>query len=238
MVCNVTYIYHSGFAIEMGDGITLLFDYYKDTTGALDAILSRTQRLYVFASHAHRDHFVPEIFDFKGEISTTYILSDDILGEDVAIPDNSVTVAPNMNLMVDNLKVTTYDSTDLGVAFKVEIDGVVVFHAGDLNNWHWRSESTEAEIAEAEIAFRKILDRVMETTADGVDIIFFPVDARMREGYADGAKEILEKVSIKHFFPMHFGRYTAKAFDFDLYGVAEAAVYHSFKDGEMIKINI
>lgn len=238
MECDVTYIYHSGFAVELGGGVTLLFDYYKDTAGVLDQILARTERLYVFASHAHRDHFVPEIFGFKGSVSTTYILSDDILGEDdVVIPEDSVIVTPNMNLMVDNLAVTTYDSTDLGVAFKVEVNGVTLFHAGDWNNWHWRSESTAEEVQQAESAFRVILDRVVETTADkGVDLMFFPVDARMGEGYADGAQEVLDRLKIKNFFPMHYGRYEAKAFDFGSYGVAKDTVYHRFKEGEMIKI--
>ena len=31
-------------------------------------------------------------------------------------------------------------STDEGVAFLVEVNGVVIYHAGDLNWWHWDEE--------------------------------------------------------------------------------------------------
>ena len=54
---NVSYIGHSGFAVELA-GCTLLFDYYQGVFPpfALD------KPLYVFASHAHQDHFNFAIF--------------------------------------------------------------------------------------------------------------------------------------------------------------------------------
>lgn len=58
---KLTYIYHSGFAIE-GDGFTLLIDYYKDSgsngEGVVhDHLLHRTGKLYVLSTHSHPDHF-------------------------------------------------------------------------------------------------------------------------------------------------------------------------------------
>lgn len=71
---KVSYIGHSGFAVELA-GCTLLFDYYQGVFPpfALD------KPLYVFASHAHQDHFNFAIFELgKAHPNVTYILSRDI----------------------------------------------------------------------------------------------------------------------------------------------------------------
>ena len=44
-------------------------------------------------------------------------------------------------------------STDEGVSFCVDFAGVTLFHAGDLNLWHWRDESSVTEIESAQRAF-------------------------------------------------------------------------------------
>lgn len=46
----------------------------------------------------------------------------------------------------DMISVKAFGSTDAGVSFMVETDGKKVFHAGDLNNWHWEDESTPQEV--------------------------------------------------------------------------------------------
>lgn len=33
------------------------------------------------------------------------------------------------------MKVKAFDSTDEGLSYLVEMDGIRIFHAGDLNNW-------------------------------------------------------------------------------------------------------
>ena len=37
-------------------------------------------------------------------------------------------------------RVRTLPSTDEGVAFWIEYQGIVIYHAGDLNWWHWEGE--------------------------------------------------------------------------------------------------
>ena len=54
---KVTYIYHSGFLVET-ERSYLLFDYWKGEIPPLDY----KKELYIFASHAHRDHFSEDIF--------------------------------------------------------------------------------------------------------------------------------------------------------------------------------
>lgn len=70
---KITYLDHSGFAVDLGDKL-LIFDYYR---GELPAGTS-DRKLYVFSSHAHYDHFQKKIFTWSRDRDVTYILSKDI----------------------------------------------------------------------------------------------------------------------------------------------------------------
>ncbi|MEI3154718.1 MAG: hypothetical protein V8S95_06185 [Odoribacter sp.] len=48
------------------------------------------------------------------------------------------------------MRIKAFGSTDIGISFLIDIDNIRIFHAGDLNNWHWEEESTPEEIAGTE----------------------------------------------------------------------------------------
>ena len=74
---KVTYLYHSGFAIEDEQAL-YVFDYYK---GELP-VIAKEKQMYVFVSHRHKDHYNSEIFDWEKEHpNILYILSDDVEAE-------------------------------------------------------------------------------------------------------------------------------------------------------------
>lgn len=71
---KVTYIYHSGFLVEL-ENASLLFDYYKGDIPNINPDLP----LYVFSSHSHGDHFSKDIFNLADIYpKVTFILSSDI----------------------------------------------------------------------------------------------------------------------------------------------------------------
>ena len=74
---TVTYLYHSGFTVEIDD-VMLVFDYYK---GELPDT-AKDKKLYVFSSHFHKDHFQESIFEWEKDYDVTYILSKDIRAKD------------------------------------------------------------------------------------------------------------------------------------------------------------
>ncbi len=208
----VQYLYHSGFAVKTQNHF-LVFDYYPGQKSQRETVpsdgnlasedLKKEPKAYVFASHGHGDHFHPDIFDWNRENPTIrYIFSSDILKESVHVPQSScVFLDPYETIKEEGIRISTYGSTDIGVSFFVEVDGLRIFHGGDLNWWHWADESTEAELLEEEAKFKA---EVSKFRHESIDIAFFPVDPRLKADYALGGNYFIETFRPKMFFPMHF----------------------------------
>lgn len=194
---KITYLDHSGFAVDLGDKL-LIFDYYR---GELPAGTS-DRKLYVFSSHAHQDHFQKKIFAWSGDRDVTYILSKDIRKNAAAknAPGEGVYyLAPRQELPLDGLSVRTLRSTDAGVAFLVETEGKVIYHAGDLNWWHWEEEDD---------AYNRMMrgdyQKEIETlTGEKIDLAFVVLDPRQEEQFYWGFDWYMRHTDTKIVFPMH-----------------------------------
>ncbi|MDR1599375.1 MAG: hypothetical protein LBS11_05845 [Oscillospiraceae bacterium] len=220
---RVTYLEHSAFAVY-GGRTALVFDYARPdpddpglpaapglpfpggyvTPDALDAF----ERVYAFASHSHGDHYSRGIFKWMGHKSVSYIL-----GYDITDAPAGHRLSPGETRAFPELTVTARASTDLGVSFMVDWHeaGLVVFHAGDLNLWHWRDESTPREIERAEQAFYAAMGPIYGSR---VDMAFFPVDPRQGAMYDAGAAHFISRIQPSLFFPTHFWGRADVAMDF------------------------
>ena len=247
---KVTYISHSGFAVELSSA-TLLFDYYQ---GHLPAF-SADKPLFVFSSHSHADHFVPQIFGLRHEYSQVhYILSHDIWMMRkkhirAGVSEESFKAATYMrahetryfSLLTGEelpayerqttddtpaLMVTTLRSTDMGVAFLIECEGLRIYHAGDLHWWAWPGDTKQAANNMTANYQREIshLRELLTTRTDIspvssdttvlppdtaswpplLDLAFLPLDGRLEENYALGMEYFLSHIPTRHVFPMHF----------------------------------
>lgn len=195
---NVTYIEHSSFLVELNQ-CYLLFDYYKGEIPPLDA----DKDLYVFASHSHGDHFSEVIFELAKEYpSTHYVMSDDIWTRRVPedMPGRTAFLSPDEDVAVGSVRVQTYRSTDKGVAFLVEAEGLLIYHAGDLNHWYWSGEPENWNRQMGENYHRE-LDKMKGLQ---IDVAFLPVDPRLSKYYCLGADEFMGQIGAKVVFPMHF----------------------------------
>lgn len=200
---TVTYYHHSGFSVAMDD-VLLVFDYWTGEHGELPEdkritvdFLKQFRQVYVFISHEHPDHLDPVVFTWRNEAPVTYIVS-----ADMPVGTRGKRMAPGDNLTLSpEVSVKAFASTDLGVSFLVDIQGVHVFHAGDLNFWHWREESTVKEIEEADDAFRQAVEPIAR---EKIDLAFFPVDARQGLMYDAGANYFIICVKPRLLIPMHF----------------------------------
>lgn len=189
---RIKYLGHSGFLAET-EQVRLLFDYY---TGALPEKAEKP--LYVFASHAHHDHFNPAVFS----LDARFILSDDI----ELRRDDVIFMAPDTERDVDTLHIRTLRSTDEGVAFLVKVDGYTIYHAGDLHLWLWGEEDTPEEAESMTQAFRREMEKLR---GEHIDVAFLPLDGRQNaEQYWLGLDYAARTLAIEHIFPMHlWGRY-------------------------------
>ena len=111
----------------------------------------------------------------------------------------------------DGIRVTAFDSTDLGVSFLLDLHGRKIFHAGDLNFWHWREESSLRDIEEAE---REFVAAVKPLSRETIDIAFFPVDPRQGEMFEAGANYFILQVKPRLLIPMHYFHRTEIILDY------------------------
>jgi L-ascorbate metabolism protein UlaG (beta-lactamase superfamily) len=195
---RLTFLSHSGFAVET-DSKVLVFDYHVDPAHCIASYARGTKPLWFFVSHWHQDHFNRHIADFQDR-SVCYIVNKDVRLKGVA-PEKLKSLAVYDTIQVEDTVVTQYGSTDEGGSFLVETDGLSVFHAGDLNWWHWLGDTDENN-AEAKDNF----DREMKhLTGKQFDVAFFPVDARLEGAREWGVQGFLDTVNVrKCLVPMHY----------------------------------
>lgn len=223
---KLTYIFHSGFVLET-DRFILIFDYWMDPANVVPRFLSGGRHVYVFSSHFHEDHFNKEVLQWKNDnpfTDYTYILSKDILKRRRAKKEDAdVWLAKGGTWEDENIKVTATGSNDSGVSWIVEVDDKRVFHAGDLCNWFARflAENAPDETIYSE-ELREYFNPVAEEKrflgelkdirkiTDSFDLVMFPVDGRISNGYTLGARQFIERFKVGLFVPMHF---VASGFD-------------------------
>lgn len=202
---RITYIYHSCFSIELKDSV-LIFDYYKGEIPEFD----KEKNIYVFSSHSHHDHFSLTIFDqFEKYPNVKYILSNDIKLSDKYLKKNGILlnvkeriifVKANQEYRIDQLNINTLKSTDRGVAFYVQAENKSIYHAGDLNWWHWSAESDDYN-TKMESQYKKQIELIDKQE---FDVAFLPVDARQEDCFWWGYDYFMKKTITKNAFPMHF----------------------------------
>lgn len=204
---KIRYLYHDGFMIETKSHI-LIFDYYNDSSSGgrslnegviSEDVLKSKKDIYVFVSHSHGDHFNPIIFKWRDiNPKIKYILSSDIKAKDI-YPENKM-ISEGEIIELNDIFIKAYGSTDVGISFLVKTDGINIFHAGDLNLWHWKDESDEYNIQMSK-DFKSKVNKIIEKQ---IDIAFFPVDPRLEEYYYLGGEYFIKELSPKLFIPMHF----------------------------------
>ena len=207
---RITYLEHSGFLVELQEKI-LIFDYYK---GQIPEI-SKEKRVFVFVSHAHHDHFSKEIFKWSDKYQKiTYILSDDICISPEIIETyarlkkgyNIFQIGPRQELQIDEMKIRTLRSTDQGVAFFIEVNCKIFYHAGDLNWWHWEDEGEVYN----EMMRRKYQYEIDKIQDRHIDVAFVPLDSRQKKQSYLGMDYFMKHTQTEVVFPMHmWGQYEA-----------------------------
>lgn len=197
---QITYLSHSGFLAETETAL-YLFDYYKGEIPKLDP----EKQLFVLVSHGHYDHYKKEIFQLGQSLKIPYY----VLPEEVEIPEEAknnldeahfLRVIPGKEYCLEGRKIRTLRSTDEGVAYVIQEQAGTIYHAGDLNWWHWEGE---------EEPFNQMMQRNYQREINKlgnmeIDLAFVPVDPRLGEQYCWGLDYFMRHTRTKHVIPMHF----------------------------------
>ncbi|HIT69782.1 MAG TPA: MBL fold metallo-hydrolase [Candidatus Aphodomonas merdavium] len=211
---RITYLSHSGFTAQVG-GTLLVFDdaqpLQERTGGIAQGHVTREhvmqfENVLFFVSHAHADHYNDAIFSFSDLPQVRYVLG-------LPVPDGreACSMRKGDDLSLAGVEISALGSTDEGVSFLVRLAGWTIFHAGDLNFWHWREESTFKQIAQAESDFHA---EVAPLIGKKIDFAFFPLDPRMGEMYDAGAQYFLMEVRPRVMIPMHWWGRAEAALEF------------------------
>ena len=195
---RITFLDHSGFLAEL-PSVTLLFDWWK---GELPPLRPHVP-LLVFSSHWHDDHFSPAVFSLAADGWIMGDMDRRWLAKKGASPEQlercismsgEAQCAPLPGITVETLR-----STDEGVAFLVTADGETVFHAGDLNWWHWEGEPDpwNPDMERNFKAFSRPL------AGRHIDLAMVPLDPRQNGDGFRTAVYFSQIADIRRIIPMH-----------------------------------
>lgn len=201
---NVTYLHHSGFSVETETKV-LLFDYYTEggRKAYFDPAAYGEKDIFVFVSHAHEDHYDRRILDWGKLPNVQYVLSSDVRTE-LEFQGKVLRVNPHESHEFGGIHIETLQSNDEGVAFLVKADGKTIYHAGDLNWWHWNGEPDDFN-NDIERSYTTEISRLK---GEQIDVAFVPADLRLQDKYFWAVNYFLKTVGAKVLFPMHFwGRF-------------------------------
>ena len=195
----VWYLGHSGWAVKTQNQL-LIFDYWKNgaepdepglDNGTINAEELKDLNVTVFASHAHGDHYMPEIFSWRKTMAkTTYIMGFK--------PEKfeGYTLLPNRDKKeINGMEITAIESNDSGQGFFIKVDGVTIFHPGDHAN---RKRDFSGP-------FKKEIDFLADQGLKA-DIMFAPVSGC---GFGDivavkkGVFYTIDRLASRSIFPMH-----------------------------------
>jgi L-ascorbate metabolism protein UlaG (beta-lactamase superfamily) len=204
----VWYLYHNGWAVKTQSAL-LIFDYWEPMNpperpslynGFINPEEIKGEKVYVFTSHGHGDHYDEKILGWKDSIpDITYVFgwpNEDVTG---AITFGSRRTAKKIGpLSIKNI----YHEFD-GIpesAFLIEVDGLSLYFSGDHGNSPGRLNPV----------YQDNIDYISGQAAQ-FDLVFLAIfGSPTYEGELYAVKKFAPNVTL----PMHFGdRETqAKAF--------------------------
>ena len=223
---KITFIAHSAFLVEW-DHFYTLFDYvYEEEYTAPLPPLDPSKPLLVFSSHSHEDHFDGRVFGLLAQYPLTQVfvsrdsrlterrrkwlnISDEAFARTTVLRPDSILLTEAAG---EELSVRAIKSTDIGNAYLLRAEGKMVYHAGDLNWWHWESEG-KAYCNNMAVHYQAAIDKLASAVRDegadnGIEPVITaamaPLDPRLGMPYEEwGLEKLLKSVPVRHVFPMH-----------------------------------
>jgi ankyrin repeat protein len=188
----------------------LVFDYCTHRTRPSDPSIANgfinpsefaSEDVTVFVTHEHGDHFDSTIFSWPGRIPKLEYLfgfhpdSLEVAARQGYSGQPYEYVGPGMTKVVNGMKVMAVRSNDAGVGFVVEVDGLTIYHAGDLAGW----------LPDQRDGFTSQVDSI-DAAYGAVDIALVNVTGCHHQdtlALAEGTEYTLDKLQPKLVIPTH-----------------------------------
>lgn len=184
MLKGIECLGHSTIKISKNEKI-IYIDPFKIKENTNDADI-------IFITHNHYDHYSPEdIRKIKNE-DTTIIVTEDLYAEVIKLgfyAINIITVKPNMEYQVENIKFTTIPAYNTNkdfhkkemnwVGYIIEINNIKYYIAGD-------TDITE------------------ENKEEKCDVAFVPVGGKYTMDFSEAAK-LINEIRPRAVIPIHYG---------------------------------
>lgn len=155
---KITYLDHSGFAVECGDTL-LVFDEYnpkpaQGKSGLAGGVVTEADvrahaHSALLLSHSHSDHYCKEVLTLPFEST--------VLSPDFPKRLSGTRLAEGESAALPGLAVRAFGSTDMGVSYLADLPGARIFHAGDYNLWHGRTKARRRRSARRRSGSRESL---------------------------------------------------------------------------------
>ncbi len=203
------YLGHCGWALKTKEHF-LVFDYWNNgedpaspclANGHIDPEEIEDLDVYVFVTHEHGDHYDPTIFTWdEGIDNLTYVYGfrpETLFANRETGYEGPAYeyVGPREHTTIDGMDIRTIAANDAGVGFVVEVDGLVLYHAGDHAGW----EEGEKDGFTSEIDY-------LDQYVDRLDLAFVNVTgchAHGPEPLKDGNVYTIEKLEPSVVIPTH-----------------------------------
>lgn len=237
MKATVTYIHHNCFILKESSW-TFLFDYPGDRflTAKMREVLTnelRDSKACIFASHSHQDHFNPKLMDLvKITSQAVLVLSEDIIKNYPRFGkvENCIIAKPSETYELEKLRIKSFPSNDLGVAYLIQDEELTFYFGGDLAKWSW-DDFTPEERRWMEEHFQNTIKILAQHR---IDIAFGNTDPRL-PNWA-GAAEFIQTIKPKLFVPMHtFGDLDSLGRFMKELGATESNIFQYRKTGDQIE---
>ncbi len=196
---TVWYLGHCGFAVRTATHL-LIFDYQERRDGPqprtrggatglgagwVDPAAIAHDRVRVFVSHSHEDHFDPVVFGWRKAVADIAYYFGWKAAED---PASHYLVGPRATHSADGLEIFTINSHHSGVpevAFLVKVDGLAIYHNGD-----YRMDY-------------KVDFPYLQTHAARFDLVFVLGVSDETIQYGQQNRDLFERFAPGAVFPMH-----------------------------------
>lgn len=203
---NVRYLGHAGWAIKT-PSYFLIFDYWPEgishkkpeeitlEKGYINPAEIRDQKVMVFISHAHEDHFDPVIFEWRKTIPDIIY----VFGWQAEQREKCVYLTQEQQTQkIGDVEVTAIHHSFDNIpeaAFLVKVDGLVLYHSGD--------HAYSAEKLNPH--FKSNID-YLAGVVKRIDAAFISIFCRRDGSWVNnGDIYFVKKLKPKMLFPMHGG---------------------------------